>query len=174
MAYAGLNKETAESLVSAVCDAAQFELLEMISGGEPYPTSMSELRILRLRYMFEAAGRQLTTQEVAVLFRITDAAAQTLLTRMQAVYPDAVAEYLDELVRTSGHAKKAGEAGDLTYLITFDSRPPWAHAIRKLREAGCNPIREDADKRTIQPPREFGPGRNKQDSAQLLGIEVAG
>ena len=172
MTYAGISEDAAKSLVDALCDAAQFEWLGMISGGEPYPTSMSELRLLRLRYMFEAAQRRLTTQEVAVLFRITESAADTLLKRMQAVYPDAFADYLDELVRTSAHAKKSGEAPPWRYLITFDSGPAWAHAIHKLRAAGCNDLREDSWKRTIEPPREFGEEGHKQDSAKVLDIKV--
>ena len=72
-----------KQLVAALCEAAQAELLSMVSGGEPYPSSMSDLRALRLRYMCQAAERLLTTREVSVLFHTTDSGAQSLLTRME-------------------------------------------------------------------------------------------
>jgi hypothetical protein len=173
--YAGLDDQAAKDLTEAVCEAAQVELLEMVAGGEPYPTSMTELRLLRLRYMCEAARRLLTTQEVAVVFRTTETAAQTLITRMQAAYPDAVARYLDALVRNTGHAEEAGDAQHgFRYLIRFDELAAWEHAIHRLRQAGCTDLREKRSDRSINPPRKFkSDQQGEQEVLTLLGIQVS-
>jgi hypothetical protein len=170
--YVGLRKSAAAELIDAVCKAAQVDMLGLIAGGEPYPTSMSELRVLRLRYMCEAAERMLTTPEVAVLFRMTETAADTLRTRMQAAYPNAVARYLDELVRTSAHYQESGDPkAGMTYLIRFDQLPAWAHAVHKLREVGCSDIREDSSKRSIEPPRTFKNAKGEElNVLAVLGI----
>jgi|NGEPerStandDraft_6_1074524.scaffolds.fasta_scaffold56324_3 hypothetical protein len=42
-AYVGLDASMAAALVDAVRDAAQAEVLGMVSGGEPYPSSMGNL-----------------------------------------------------------------------------------------------------------------------------------
>jgi hypothetical protein len=134
---------------------------------------MSELRVLRLRYMCEAAERMLTTPEVAVLFRLTETAADTLRARMQAAYPNAVARYLDELVRTSAHYQETGDPKTgLTYLIRVDQLPAWAHAVHKLREIDWPDIQEDGSKRSIEPPRTSKNAEGKElDLLKVLGIK---
>jgi hypothetical protein len=169
--YVGLDAAAAQKLVTALCDAAQAELLDMVSGGEPYPSSMSELRVLRLRYICEAAGRRLTASEVAVLFRTTEGSAETLLTRMQATYPDAVSKYLDQLVVASAHPEEVGAANDFRYEIRFDELAAWEHAVRKLRLAGCSDLKEAKSTKSMTPPREVGEGNGAQDVLDLLSIK---
>jgi hypothetical protein len=168
--YANLDSQAAERLVEALCDAAQAELLGMVSGGEPYPSSMSDLRALRLRYMCQAAERLLTTQEVAVLFRTTDGGADNLLTRMEVLYPAAVVKYLAVLVATSGRWKEAGQPGAFRYLIEFEQLGAWQHAISMLRQAGCTEIRGVRAKLTIEPPRTIETDGTKRDTREILGL----
>jgi hypothetical protein len=167
--YAKLPEDSARRLVAAVAEAAQAELLGMISGGEPYPTSMSDLRALRLRYICQAAGRLLTTREVSVLFRTTDSGAQSLLTRMEVLYPAAVASYLDNLVAESGHWKLSGNADDPRYLIDFEDLGAWQHAIALLQDAGCTDLRRVRTSLTLEPPRNFPPP-DGDDTRMLLGL----
>lgn len=168
--YVGLSAEKAGSLVDAVCSAAQAELLGMISSGEPYPSSMSDLKALRLRYLCEAAERLLATQEVAVLFRVTDSAAQTLLTRMEVLYPAAVTRYLDALVETTGKAEDAGQAGDFRYRIRFTQLGAWQHAISMLQQAGLDDLRPTRSTLSIEPPRTIGSGKTARPTLDILGI----
>jgi hypothetical protein len=169
--HTDLDPTAAEALVGAVCDAAQADLLNAISGGEPYPSSMSDLRALRLRYMCEAAQRLFTTQEVAIVFRITNSAAQTLLTRMEVLYPSAVDRYLDALViNSASKAENAGEAGDYRYRIRFTQRGAWEHAIAMLQRVGCSDTRPTASTLTIEPPRKSGTGKAQRDTCDILGV----
>jgi hypothetical protein len=168
--YIGLDDAAAARLVQAVCDAAQAELLGMVSGGGPYPSSMADLRALRLRYMCEAAERLLTTQEVAILFRTTDNGAQTLLTRMEVLYPAAVARYLDELVASTGKWEEAGHPGAYRYLIQFGQLGAWQHAISMLQQAGCFDVPAVKSRLTIEPPITVGPGKGQRDTLVVLGI----
>lgn len=166
----GLDPRNAASLVDALCEAAQADLLNAVSSGEPYPSNMADLRALRLRYMCEAAQRLLTTPEVATIFRVTDSGAETLLTRMEVLYPAAVDRYLAALVASAGKAENAGGAGDYRYRIRFTQRGAWEHAISMLQRAGCSDVRPTASNRTIEPPRKLGSGKTERDICDVLGL----
>jgi hypothetical protein len=167
-AYAGLPEVDAKKLVSALCDAAQAELLTMISGSEPYPTSMSDLRALRLRYICQAAERLLSPREVAILFRTTDSSAQTLLTRMERLYPAAIDRYLDALVAKTGYWKAVGnDAKNPRIIIDFPQLGAWEHATTKLERASATDIRTSRVALTIETPAAL-PDRTA--ATDLLGI----
>ena len=168
--HVGLEASRAAGLVDALCEAAQADLLNAVSSGEPYPSNMTDLRALRLRYMCEAAQRLLSVQEVATVFRLTDSGAEGLLTRMEVLYPAAVDQYLDELVASDGKAESAGGAGDYRYRIRFTQRGAWEHAISILQRAGCDDVRSTASTRTIEPPRKIATGKSERDTCDILGI----
>lgn len=170
--YAKLSGSASKQLVAALCEAAQAELLSMVSGGEPYPSSMSDLRALRLRYMCQAAERLLTTREVSVLFHTTDSGAQSLLTRMEVLYPAAVAKYLDDLVSSTGHWKLSGKPDDPRYLLDFEQLGAWQHAGAMLEDAGGNDLRRNRTALTLEPPRTLG-GEQSVDTRVHLRLPDA-
>lgn len=163
--YAGLSQAQAKTLVEALCDAAQAEVLTMVSGSEPYPTSMSDLRALRLRYICQASERLLSPREVAILFRTTDSAVQTLLTRMERLYPAAVEHYLDELVK-AGYWKPKGAAGKVRVVLEFRQLGAWEHALAKLDRAGVTDMQPNRTALTIETPKVLPQGGEVTD---LLG-----
>jgi len=167
--YAGLDAETAETLVDALCNAAQAELLTMVSGNEPYPTSMSDLRALRLRYICQAAERLLTPRQVAVLFRTTDSAAQTLLTRMERLYPAAVERYLDALVAEGYWKSAGGSAKDRRVLLFFLQLGALEHAVSKLERAGVTDMQVSRSALTIETPELLPSGERVTEYLSLHG-----
>lgn len=167
-AYARLSEQDAKTLVDALCDAAQAEMLTMISGAEPYPTSMSDLRALRLRYICQAAGRMLTPREVGILFRTTDSSAQTLLTKMQRLYPAAVDDYLDALVVSTGHFELIGDKkGATRVLFEFPQLGAWERALAKLEWAGATDIKASRTALTIETPLKLTNGKS---AIEALGL----
>jgi hypothetical protein len=165
--YAGLEAQDAGKLVDALCQAAQGELLTMVSGSEPYPSSMTDLRALRLRYICQAAERLLSPREVAILFKTTDSGAQTLLTRMERLYPAAVDRYLDRLVATAGRFDTDGDAEHPRVIFYFPQLGAWEHAIAKLERAGATDIQRSKAGLTIETPKLLP---SREAAQHLLGI----
>lgn len=99
--YAGLSEPDAETFVEALKVTALEEVLGTIVGDEPVPTSVVELRSLRLRRLSANLKRNLTHREIAAVFRISRQQAAALSKRMEATYPQAVNGFRRESVRAT-------------------------------------------------------------------------
>lgn len=88
--YGGVAEDEAKAFVEALKRTASQEVLGTIVGDEPIPTSVLELRSLRLRRLSANLKRTLTVREIAAVFRISRQQATTLAKRMEASYPQVV------------------------------------------------------------------------------------
>src|SRR5690349_3654084 len=84
--YAGLSDAEADRLLNAVLSAAEREALELLAGDAPIPSSLTDYRALRLRYITQSAQRALKPREVEVILRTSPASARAALQRMNATY----------------------------------------------------------------------------------------
>src|SRR5438034_10217265 len=96
--YAGLSVADAEALVKAVIEGSEREALELLGGQEPVPSSLSDARALKLRYICESLGRLLKPREVEVVLRMPANTAQGVIRKMNSTYPQAVDKFLKDLV----------------------------------------------------------------------------
>jgi hypothetical protein len=166
--YAGLSEQGAATLVDAILAAARREALELIAGDEPVPSSLADLRSLRLRHITECAKRALKPREVEVILRASPSTAQGALRRLNATYPRTVDQYMKVVVKeTSTAVPKKTDAG-FRYEVSFDESTALEYAYQVLQRNGLtHDVKIKRSEQALDLPREIG-GRNLLD---VLGIE---
>ncbi|MGD0454462.1 MAG: hypothetical protein ABSB69_12760 [Solirubrobacteraceae bacterium] len=167
--YAGLSEPDASTLLDAILVAAHREALELIAGDEPVPSSLSDLRSLRLRHITECAKRALKPREVEVILRASPSAALSALRRLNATYPRAVDQYMKVVVKETSNSKATGssEAG-YRYEVSFDELTALEYAYQVLQRNGlAHDVKLKRGDQILDLPREIG-GRNLLD---VLGIK---
>lgn len=100
-AFAGTSPDESAYFVAALRATALEEVLGAVVGDEPIPSSVSELRSLRLRRISANLGRTLTEAEIAAVFRIPHSSAGSLARRMEASYPQVVSTFRKGAVKRS-------------------------------------------------------------------------
>jgi hypothetical protein len=166
--YAGLNPQGAASLVDAILEAAQREALELISGDEPVPSSIVDLRSLRLRHITERAKRALRPREVEVILRGSPSTAQGALRRLNATYPRTVDKYMKAVVKDTSIVVATKTEGDFRYQVSFDESTAFEYAYQVLQRNGLtHDVKLKRSEQTLDLPRKIA-GRDPLD---VLGID---
>jgi hypothetical protein len=172
--FGGLSDEDAEQLVEAVVTAARAEVLDQIAGAAPAPSSVVDLRALRLRYICAAVGRMLSRREVELLFRLTPTAADSVIRRLQALYPAAVEEFLAALV-ARGSVTATGTAGGENegWEIYFPEPAGLEHARQLLdRRRLGDAARVNRQAQTLRVPRVVTARAGQaHDPLAILGLK---
>ena len=163
--YAGLTAAEAKRVVDAVVEGAKREALELIAGGESFPSTVNDLRALRLRYVCEQLGRVLRPIEVEVVFRLPPTSARTLLRKMSATYPGAVDELMTKGLASAASVRKTGADPDFRYEIFFGDTVSADHAYQLLQRNG---LVQDVRRRVqvLDVPRKIG----GKDPLDVLGL----
>lgn len=172
--FGGLADEEAEALVAASVAASRAEVIDHIAGVAPVPSSAVDLRALRLRYICGEVGRMLSRREVELLFRLTPAAADSVIRRMQALYPAAVEEYLAALVaRGSVTATGSAGGGDEGYEIYFPEPAGLEHARQLLdRRRLGDSARLSRQTQTMRVPRTIRDREgDEHDPLEIFGLD---
>jgi len=172
--FGGLPDEDADTLVAGAVAAARQEMLDHIAGVAPVPSSAVDIRALRLRYVCAAVGRMLSRREVELLFRLTPSSADSVIRRMQALYPSAVEDYLAALV-ARGSVRVTGTAGggDEGYEIYFPEPAGLEHARQLLdRRRLGDYARVSRTTQTMRVPRTITDrDDNEHDPLEILSLE---
>jgi hypothetical protein len=171
-ALAGLAKLDAERLVDAAVAGAVDQAFELINGAGPVPTSMTTSKADRLRFICDRAGRILSQREVEILFRVTSAAARSIMTTMLATYEEALREKFVERMRSDAAITASGSDDmGLTWTLRFSESgtldTAWSE-ITRLRLTGIAEI--NAARRSVTIPREAQVDGESEDVLKLLGI----
>ncbi len=173
--FGGLEDEDAETLGAASVAAARAEMVDHIAGVAPVPSSAIDLRALRLRYICGEVGRMLSRREIELLFRLTPSAADSVIRRMQALYPAAVEDYLAALVaRGSVTATGTAAGGDEGYEIYFPEPAGLEHARQLLDRRRLGDFaRVSRQTQTMRVPQTIT-DRNgdEHDPLVLLGLDA--
>jgi hypothetical protein len=159
--YAGLTASEADKVVAAVLDAAEREVLELLAGDAPVPSSLTDARALRLRYITESLGRALRSREVEVILRVSPSLAVSSLRRLNATYPRAVDRYLKVVVSQTATVTRTGDAEKgYRYQIYFDDPAGLEYAYQLLQRQGLtHDVRVRRPDQLLDLPRSIG-GRN--------------
>ena len=174
--FGGLADEDADELVAAVIAAARQEMLDHVVGVAPVPSSAVDIRALRLRYISEALGRMLSRREVELLFRLAPGPADSVIRRLQALYPSAVEDYLEALVgrgRVTATGTAAG--GDEGWEIYFPEPAGLEHARQLFDRRRIDDFRIRRSAQTLEVRRTVT-DRNgdEHDPLEILGLSASG
>ena len=167
--YAGLSKQDASKLLDAILAAAQREALELIAGDEPVPSSLTDLRSLRLRHITECSKRALKPREVEVILRASPSAALGALKRLNATYPRAVDQYMKVVVKETSKAKATGSSNTgFRYEVSFDELTALEYAYQILQRNGlAHDVKLKRGEQVLDIPRKIG----SRDLLDVLEIE---
>jgi hypothetical protein len=155
--YCGLSQEEASNVVTAILEAAEAETLDYVAGAAPVPTNAVDIRALRLRYICQKLGRMVSRREVELTFRLPPGGADTVIRRMQALYPGTVEPQLAALV-SRGEVKGIGTAaaGDEGWEIYFPEPAGLEHARQLLdRRRLGDSVRVNRPRQTLRVPRRI-------------------
>jgi len=122
--FGGLADEDADALIAGVVSAAQQEVLDHIAGVAPVPSNaLVTSAPCACATSAPPSGRMLSRREVELLFRLAPSTADSVIRRMQVLYPAAVEDYLAALV-ARGSVTATGTAGgsDEGWEIYFPGR----------------------------------------------------
>lgn len=163
--YAGLSAAEAKRVVDAVVEGAKREALELIAGGESFPSAVNDIRALRLRYVSEQLGRVLRPREIEIVFRIPASSARTLVRKLGATYPSIVDELMTKGLPEASVVHKTGADPDFRYEVVFDDAVYAEHAYNVLQRNG---LVRDVRRRgqTLDLPRKI----KGKDPLDVLGI----
>lgn len=169
----GLTQKEAAALVNAATTAAGQEMLDVLAGEITPPSSVADGRALRLRYLADANGDLPPRGQVEILFRVTPSGADSVIRRMQALYPASAEAYLKKLVQR-GIATRVGtaEKDDLGWELHFPDPAALDHARRLLERKGvAEHARVNRPAQTLRIPRhaEDADGR-RHDPLKILGV----
>lgn len=166
--YAGMTDQDASTLLDAILAAAQHEALELIAGDEPVPSSLTDLRSLRLRHITECAKRALKPREVEVILRASPSTALSALRRLNSTYPRTVDQYMKVVVKETSTATATKSDGDFRYEVSFDELTALEYAYQVLQRNGMtHDVKLKRGDQILDLPREIG-GRDPLD---VLGIK---
>jgi hypothetical protein len=167
--------EDLEGLLDAIEAAGKEEAFDLIAGTDPIPSNMSDLRALRLRRICETVGRELTTREIEIVFRIGSSGAKVVGARMRATYPRQMAEI--KAARTDAMRKAATAAVEkvdkkLRYNIHFSESSALEFARELLIDAGwSNCVQWPDAEHLILDFRGVRPGRGQINLlTDILGL----
>jgi len=172
MRQASLTQAEADALVRAVEEGAVDEARDTMAGSGTVPSSMSDARAARLAYVVQRLKRPLRRREVEIVFRVTPTTARSIVTRMHAMFPDALEEpALLAAVKKSAHPEDLGrQGGKRRYLITFDDESGFNAAYALFNQRGLiEDVRRDERALTFDVPQRMGPRR--EDPLDMLGIK---
>jgi hypothetical protein len=168
---AGIADERAATLLDAAVRAATLEVVDSLANDAPSPSSISDLRALRLFRISLLLDSTPSADEVGALFRVPLQMARTIIRRMEASYPTIrERDLMSAVARVRSrpslmHIK--GEAEDW-YLVAYPDQHDLEAFLAKLRRLGVSDIRpvpDDDLARAI--PKETPTGANVLDELQL-------
>jgi hypothetical protein len=167
--YAGLSKPGASALLEAILAAAQREALELIAGDEPVPSSLTDLRSLRLRYITECAERALKPREIEVILRASPSTALGALRRLNATYPRVVDQNMKDVVKETSKATATGNGEDgFRYEVSFDELTALEYAYQVLQRSGlAHDVKLKRGDQIMDLPRKIG----EVDPLDVLEVE---
>jgi len=170
----GTAETEAGSLVDAAIAGATDHALELIVGSGPVPTSLTATRADQLRFVCKRAGRLLTQREVEILFRVTSAAARSILTTMLATYEESLRDQFLVRMRTDATVTASGsdDAG-LEWTLRFTESNTHAAAVTEAKRNGLGKsLVEEPTRRTLTVPRVISVDGKTVDVLKALGIEA--
>jgi hypothetical protein len=168
---AGITTERAGELLDAATRAAMVEVYDSLAGNAPLPSSVSDLRALRLYRISALLGATPTTDEVGALMRIPLTAAASTVRRMEASFP-AIRErdLLGAVARVRSRpslCRVEGEASDW-YRVAYRDEHDLLAFLAKLRRLGVTDVRPVADDELARSiPKETPAGLNVLDELDL-------
>jgi hypothetical protein len=161
----------ADEVVDWFLKGIELDALLVAGGSDPVPSSVADLRALRLRNISRFAGRPLTEPEIQVLFRVAPTTASSILARMQAYFPDDTdPETLRRSVRAGSRAEWAGDGAERRVRLRCSSTSVYQAATRLLSGAGLltgDVVREPYD-RVLEFPLKIG----RKSTLEALGLTI--
>jgi hypothetical protein len=168
---AGVTAETAGSLLDAAMRAAAVEVLDALASDAPLPSSVADLRALRLYRISALLGRTPTSDEVRALMRIPLPTAASAIRRMEASYPSIRERDLLSAVRrvrTRPLLRRVPGEPDDWYEISYRDEHDLEAFLAKLRRLGVVDVRPVADDELARAiPKETPTGANVLDELGL-------
>jgi len=137
VAHAGLSKNDAHALVTAVLEAAQDQTIDMITGAGPLPTSMTASRAHQLHFICRRAKRMLSQRETEVVFRATSTQARSIIVTMYATYEEILRVHFRNQMIADAQVSKAGrEDENLAWSVRFTEQSSFDFALDELKRLG--------------------------------------
>ncbi len=169
--FGGCTKGRAKQLVGAWKKVFAVEALSVVAGVERVTTSVSDLRVERVRALVDLLedAPLPNPYEIGVLMRIPLTQSRTVLRNWQARYPRRYEGHMQTLA-AKGRKKPGGGTGGFTWKITYKDLGVLEYAVDHLRRHGLQQgLKVDRSDLTIEVPKSTK-AADGSDAAELLGV----
>jgi hypothetical protein len=169
-ARANIDRDLAKELLDAAVRAAESDVLLSLAEEDPVPSSLSDTRAYRLFRIASLLGRTPEPYEVSAIFRVPEATARTITTRMEATYPSLRDRSLEAAVQdTDGPPRlwAPPEGGPNRYEVEYATSRGRDALRTKLRRLGIKDVRQGANPHSLAFPKQTPARENTLD---LLGL----
>lgn len=171
--FAGCDKTRAAELVTAWKKVFAIEALSVVAGTERVTTTVTDLRVERLRRLVDELGGSAALPnpyELGMLLRITVPQARTALRNWQARYPDQYEHHMQRLT-AAGKPTVGGGERDATWVIEFEDPEVLDYAVDRLRRRGVQKgLTSDSSALQVTVPKD-ATATDGRGVLETLGIE---
>lgn len=172
----GVSKQESEGLLKAFLEASAERVLLRLTENAIGPTTLAATRTEDLYFVCKSAGRILSEREVEVIYRLTPAAARSLLANMRAAYEGDLLVQLGKRMQADARVERSGtEEKGLTFTVFFADLSSMRTAMTLLTRAGLGQyVDESPGRRSITFPRNVKIGEKSVKPLDILNLPTPG
>jgi len=169
--FGGCTKARAKELVKAWKAVFAAEALSVVAGLERVTSSVSDLRVERVRLLVNELGEAALPNpyELGVLLRVPVSQARRVLRNWQARYPDHYEGHMAALAAKGGRDVGGGDTIP-TWIIEYGDPEVLEYALDRLRRRGVQKgLKTDRSALTLEVPQATT-GSEGENALKVLGI----
>jgi hypothetical protein len=170
--FGGCSASRAAELTCAWKTVFADEALSIVSGAERVTSTVSDLRIERVRLLVEELGDSglPNPYELGVLLRVPVTQARRVITNWRARYPDHYEEHMSRLVKRGVKDVGGGGGENLTWIIEYRDSEVLEYALDRLRRRGLEKgLVASRSRLTLEIPQSTT-GHEGETALEALGI----